>query len=77
MLQKSATWPNYFGSMVEMANQGLKLASVKSPKPMLCNHVDYLIQVNVMHGKFIRIYTIINTRPMGDDRSTIRRHLPG
>ena len=29
--QKSATWPNYFGSMVKMANQGLKLASVTPP----------------------------------------------
>ena len=29
--QKSATRPNYFGSMVKMANQGLKLASVTPP----------------------------------------------
>ena len=30
--QKSVTRPNYFGSMVKMANQGLKLASV-TPLP--------------------------------------------
>ena len=29
--KKSATGPNYFGSMVEIANQGLKLASVTPP----------------------------------------------
>ena len=29
--QKSATRPNYFGSMVQMANQGLELAPVTPP----------------------------------------------
>ena len=29
--QKSAIRPDYFGSMVEMANQGLQLASVTPP----------------------------------------------
>ena len=29
--QKSATQPNFFGSMMKMANQGLKLASFTPP----------------------------------------------
>ena len=33
MPQKSATWPDYFGSMVEMANQGLKMAPSVTPPP--------------------------------------------
>ena len=39
--------------------------SHKSTRPELSNHVDDLVQVNVVHGKFIGIDTIINTRPMG------------
>lgn len=32
-----------------------------SPRPMLGNHADYLVELNIVHSKFVRIDTIVHT----------------
>lgn len=60
--QKTTTiWAN---CNVTICGLHIKL-SLQGPRPVFFTHVDYLVQVNVVHGKLIRINTIINARPMG------------
>ena len=32
-----------------------------SPRPMLGNHADYLVELNIVHSKFVRIDTVVHT----------------